>query len=180
MRIIAGEYRGRRFTAPKNLETRPTTDFAKEGLFNVLNHRFYFQDLKILDLFAGIGSISLEFISRGVQEVTAVEHNSTCCKFITETANLLQVDNINIIKSDVYKFLEDNALQRRFDLIFADPPFNTEEKDYEKLIEFIFNEQWLSEKGIFILEHSKRGNFQSEPRFQEEKKYSNIKFSFFK
>lgn len=180
MRIIAGEHRGRRFMAPKKLETRPTTDFAKEGLFNVLSHRFYFQDLNVLDLFAGIGSISLEFISRGTQEVTSVEHNSTCTKFIAETAHSLEIENIHIIKSDVYKFLETNLAQRHFNLIFANPPFSMEDEDYQNLIELIFDNQWIDEKGVFILEHSKKRTFEAHPKFQEEKKYSNIKFSFFK
>lgn len=180
MRIISGKFRSRKFSAPKNISTRPTTDFAKEGLFNILNHRFRFQDISVLDLFAGIGSISLEFLSRDSKDVTSVEENKICINFISQTAQTLEINNLHLIKDDVYKFIEENKIGKSFDIIFADPPFDTDDEQYFILIQNILSNSWLTDNGVFILEHSKKRNFQDHPNFQEEKHYSNIKFSFFK
>lgn len=178
MRIISGKWKGKRLSAPKNLPTRPTTDFAKEGLFNVLNSRFYIEDLSVLDLFGGIGSISYEFASRGSQKVTCVDKNYACVKFISETKNQLELDNLEVLKSDVFKLLEQKAFSS-YDLIFADPPFDFEEESYKKLLELITENQWLNEKGTLILEHSKRMDLTQLNGYQETKKYGNVHFSFF-
>src|SRR6056297_527079 len=121
MRIISGKYKGKRLTAPKKLPVRPTTDMAKEALFNILNNRFYFDELKVLDLFAGTGNISYEFASRGTEEITCVDAHYGCVKFISETAESFDM-NIETIKSDVYTYLENSS--QKFNIIFADPPYD--------------------------------------------------------
>ena len=178
MRIISGKWKGRRFTAPKNLPTRPTTDFAKEALFNILNHRFYLNEIKVLDLFAGIGSISLEFLSRGAQHVDAVEENAKCVSFIYETMGNLDIKNLQTHKQDVFKFIEKER-HATYDLIFADPPFDMAENLYNQLIDSIFENNFLEEGGCFVLEHSGFISFENHPKFAEHKKYGNVNFSFF-
>ena len=178
MRIISGKFKGRRLSAPKNLPTRPTTDFAKEGLFNIINSRFYIEDLNVLDLFGGIGSISYEFASRSCEKVTCVDKNNACIKFISETKNQLELDNLEVIKSDVFKLLEQKAFSS-YDLIFADPPFDFEEESYQKITDLISENKWLTENGTLILEHSKRMDLSKLNGYKETKKYGNVHFSFF-
>jgi 16S rRNA (guanine(966)-N(2))-methyltransferase RsmD len=179
MRIISGNFRGKKITAPSGLPVRPTTDFAKEALFNVLNNRFYFDEISVLDLFSGIGSISLEFISRGSNKVVSVDSEIKCVKFLEETVKKLQVeDKISIHKNDVLQFLKKNHLGE-FDVVFADPPFDFEPENYNRIIQLVFENSWLKKEGVFILEHSAGINFDAHPQFRQSRKYGNINFSFF-
>ncbi len=179
MRIISGTLKGRRITAPNNSPVRPTTDFAKEALFNILNNEWYFDEITVLDLFSGIGSISLEFASRGAKKVTSVDNFYGCVKFLDETANQLKLDNIiTTVKSDVLKYLEKQPA-KKFDIIFADPPYDLELTSYQKMIELILTNQWLDEGGNFVLEHPSTISFEEHPNFVQHKKYGNVHFSFF-
>ena len=130
MRIVSGKYKSRRINAPKNLPTRPTTDIAKEALFNVLNNNYYFEDISVLDLFAGIGSISLEFASRGTEHIISVDNHYACVKFIEATAKDLDAE-ITVIKSDAFKFIEKSSL--KVDVIFADPPYDLSDEQFLSL-----------------------------------------------
>lgn len=176
MRIISGRHKGRKITAPKKLPVRPTTDMSKEALFNILNNRFHFQDLVVLDLFAGTGNITYEFGSRGAGPLTAVDENIECIKFITKTALELELD-ISPVKSDVFKYLEKAPIKA--DIIFADPPYNFEEEKFRKIVELVFEKGSLKEGGTLILEHSKHTKLSSLPNFGEARKYGNSVFSFF-
>jgi len=176
MRIISGKYKSRRFNAPKNLPTRPTTDIAKEALFNILNNRYYFEDLTILDLFAGIGSISFEFASRGTKNITCVDNHFNCIKFINSISKELEF-NITTIKSDAFKFLEKSNITA--DIIFADPPYNFEDSQFENIVQFVFDKNMLNEDGLLIIEHSKQTNLSNLPNFSYLKKYGGSVFSFF-
>lgn len=178
MRIISGKWRGRRFQAPKNLPTRPTTDFAKEALFNILNHQVYMDEVEVLDLFAGIGSISLEFASRGAVRVEAVEQNNTCVQFIQQSIDKLETEQIKVHKADVFQFLK-RPLHSTYDIVFADPPYDLGEEAYTDLVELVLNQRFLKEKGLFILEHPKNLKFEDHPPFKMHKKYGNVNFSFF-
>jgi|SRR5690606_1149534 len=179
MRIISGNFRGKRINAPANLPARPTTDFAKEALFNVLNNQFYLDEISVLDLFSGIGSISLEFASRGSQRIVSVDQDTGCVKFLAETAKDLKIeDQISVHKYDVFQFLKRNT-QGSFDVIFADPPFAFETEDYLKLAELIQENNWLNPDGQLIMEHSKSHKFEAHPNFIQTRKYGNVNFSFF-
>lgn len=177
MRIISGKHKGRRIIAPKNLPVRPTTDQAKESLFNILQHHIDFNAVSVLDLFTGIGSLSLEFASRGTEDLTAVDSFYGCVKFVKQTADELDF-NIETIKSDVFAYLKSSP--RSFDVIFADPPYDFEEKDFEEIIELVFEGDLLTENGLLILEHSKHTKLPSHPNFQENRKYGAAVFSFYK
>lgn len=176
MRIISGIHKGRRITAPKNLPVRPTTDFAKEGLFNILRNTYYFDELSVLDLYAGTGNISYEFASRGTQEIVAVDAHYGCTKFIQETAKKFDMP-IHAIKSDVEKFLTKN--RQSFDLVFADPPYNFDLKTLSNLIHLVVDGSSLKTTGAFILEHSKEIDFSEQEYLSDTRKYSNSVFSFF-
>lgn len=176
MRIISGKHKGRRITAPKNLIVRPTTDQAKEGLFNILWNRFNFTELSVLDLFSGIGSISLEFSSRGATDITAVDKQLGCLKFINKTSSELDAE-INTIKSDVFQFLDKANLQ--YDLIFVDPPYNFTDDQFENIIQSVFKNGLLSEQGLLIVEHSKHTDLSSNSNFSEIRRYGGTSFSFF-
>ena len=176
MRIISGKYKSRRITAPKQLPVRPTTDRAKESLFNIINNEYYFDGLKVLDLFAGIGSISFEFASRGATELTSVDANFECTKFITKTAAQLGID-INVITRKVLDFL--GTAFQQYDIIFADPPYDYSDEEFVEFIDVIFERQLLSEKGVFILEHSKHTDLSSYPKFQRSRNYGHSVFSWF-
>ncbi|MFD0931344.1 RsmD family RNA methyltransferase [Psychroflexus salinarum] len=177
MRIVSGSLKGRRIIAPKKLPVRPTTDMAKEGLFNILNNRLHFQEIEVIDLFAGIGSISFEFISRGTQRVTAVDANYDCIKFLTKTSEELDL-NLNIIKSDVFDFLEKTS--QKADLIFADPPYGLPIEEFEKIETIIKEKSLLNEDGLLIIEHSKHTKLEHIDTFSEQRRYGNSVFSFFK
>lgn len=176
MRIISGIHKGKRINPPKNLPVRPTTDFAKEGLFNILNNKVYFDEITVLDLFAGTGSISFEFASRQAKQITSVDLNYKCTEFIRKTAKESSYEMLRPIKSNVFNFL--TGTKNKFDIIFADPPYDMEE--IEKLPVLIFDKQLLNENGIFILEHSRSHSFEENPRFSEHRKYGNVNFTFFK
>lgn len=175
MRIVSGKLKRMRFQPPKGFPSRPTTDFAKEGLFNVLENQIYLDELNVLDLFAGTGNISFEFASRGAEQVTAVDRNFKCTKFIQSFAEKHSLENLAVHKSDVFKFIEQH--KKSYDLIFADPPFDVD--FYDRLIDKVMDSDLLSEKGIFILEHEKRKQFDEHPSFDIARKYGNVVFSFF-
>jgi len=174
MRIILGKYKSRRFNIPKNLKIRPTTDKAKESLFNILENIVNFNDIKILDLFSGSGNISYEFFSRG-STVTSVDNNVKCIKFISEISRNFGM-NFSIIKKDVFNYL--NSSKLKFDVVFADPPYNMPKKNYCKLIKLIFDKNIISNNGIIILEHSSFLNFEKHEKFFKSKKYGDVNFSF--
>ncbi|MHA6697005.1 RsmD family RNA methyltransferase [Chryseobacterium sp. A301] len=178
-RIISGRWKGKRIAAPKHFEVRPTTDFAKEALFSILEHRHDLEFLTVLDLFAGIGSISLEFASRDCKDITAVELNPKHCAFINATAAELDMAlQINVQRADVYEYLKKNRSKKQFDLIFCDAPFeSTDEAQYQKLIDLVLNGDFLKPGGSFILEHTTRLKLQH-PSILESRKYGNITFSF--
>ena len=175
MRIVSGKYKGRRFNPPKNLPVRPTTDFAKEGLFNILNHRFQIEGNQILDLFAGTGNMSLEFASRGANQVISVDQNRRCIKFIQEISEQIGIDNIMCYASDSEKYLQRS--NGKFDMIFADPPYAYH--DGAKLWELICEKELLNENGYFILEHGKDQEFEQVKGFQLSRKFGNVNFTFF-
>ena len=176
MRIISGKFRGRHFNPPKNITARPTTDFAKESLFNLLQNRLDFEGLNVLDLFAGTGSISLEFVSRGARSVTAVELAHTQQNFIISTSKSLDINNLTVIRGDVFKFLSN--CRYKFDVIFADPPYALD--TLAVLPDLIFDGNLLLSDGIFVLEHSAAYDFSAHPHFQEHRNYGNVHFTFFK
>jgi 16S rRNA (guanine966-N2)-methyltransferase len=176
VRIISGKLKARRFSVPKNFPSRPTTDFAKEGLFNLLGNQIEFEGIKVLDLCSGTGNISFEFISRGASLVTAVDQNFNCIRFIRQNAASLQIDKeIQIIKSDILSYLRQCTSQ--FDLIFADPPY--EVTFHQEIAELIFNRQLLSEDGMLIIEHGKKTDLSSLTHFSFVRTYGNVYFSFF-
>lgn len=176
MRIISGEYKSRKIIAPKNLPVRPTTDMAKESLFNILNNLFYFDDISVLDLFAGTGNISYEFASRGTEQIICIDQDFGCIKFINSIAEKFDMP-IQTIKSDVYKFLEKTTQQSN--IIFADPPYNFSEDQFAKIPELVFKNNLLLDDGILIIEHSKHTNLSELQHFSYLKSYGGNCFSFF-
>jgi 16S rRNA (guanine966-N2)-methyltransferase len=176
MRIISGEFKGRRITAPKKLPVRPTTDMAKEALFNIINNDYYFDDISVLDLFAGSGNISYEFASRGTKNITCVDEDQGCINFIKETAESFEMD-IQTFKSDVYKFLE--KYKQKTTVIFADPPYNFDEEHFSKIPEMVFKHGLLGKNGVLIIEHSKHTKLSGLPHYSYGKSYGGNSFSFF-
>lgn len=176
MRIVSGKYKGRRIQPPKNLPVRPTTDMSKEALFNVLNNHFNFTNLKILELFAGTGSISYEFASRGCTPILCVDGDMGCVNFIKKTAKEFEFD-ITAIKSDVFKFLEKHS--GNYDIIFADPPYGMTQNEFEKIVELIFEKELLNEEGMLVVEHSKYTKLQAMPNYSFQKNYGGSVFTFF-
>ena len=175
-RIISGKYKGRRIAAPKKLPVRPTTDMAKEALFNILQSKFHLRGLQVLDLFAGTGNISYEFASRGVEHITAVDGHYGCVKFIQETSKEFEF-SINAYKSDVYKYLERST--GLYDIIFADPPYDFELKQFENIATLVFSQKLLEKDGVLIIEHSKHTKLGHLEHFQEMRHYGGNAFSFF-
>jgi 16S rRNA (guanine966-N2)-methyltransferase len=175
MRIIRGFLKGRRINPPGNLPVRPTTDFAKEGLFNYLENKIELDGLKVLDLFSGTGNISLEFISRGASEVTSVDGSFKCTSFLKKTTTELNIKNIKISSSDVFRYV--GFCKEKYDLIFADPPYDL--NNAELLPGIIFSGELLLPGGLFILEHSDDRNFSAHPNFAEQRVYGKVNFSFF-
>ena len=176
MRIISGIHKGIRINAPKKLPVRPTTDMAKEALFNILNNNYYFDEIKVLDLFSGIGSISLELASRGVTDITSVDINKACVQFLSITAEKLKL-NLNVLNSDVYRFLEKQ--KKQYHIIFADPPYAFSQEQFEKLRTLVFERNLLKENGMLIIEHSKQTDLSKQPNFIKERRYGGNCFSFF-
>lgn len=176
MRIISGIHKGRRLIAPRNLPTRPTTDFTKESLFNILSNKFYFDEITVLDLFAGTGSISYEFASRGVPNITSIDSHQNCIRFIEKTSEELDLP-IHALKLTASSFLETTAL--KFDVIFADPPYDFDPIEIESLIGTVFSRALLNKEGVLIVEHTKRIQFESVATFSESRKYGDSVLSFF-
>jgi 16S rRNA (guanine(966)-N(2))-methyltransferase RsmD len=175
MRIIAGELRGRRLHPPTNLPVRPTTDLARESLFNILRNKVDFEEISVLDLFTGTGSISFEFISRGVKQVTAVDGDQRCVEFIKQTAKEFGIDNLFAMRSDAFIFL--GRSQMSFDLVFADPPYDLKQFD---IIPDLVLKSFVKPGGLFVLEHSKEHSFKENPLFVEQRNYGKVNFTFFK
>ncbi len=176
MRIVGGSLRGRRFDPPKNFGARPTTDFAKEGLFDVLSNYFDFEELTVLDLFSGTGSISLEFASRGARHIDAVEKIYAHQKFIKDSALRLGVTSISVIRQDVFSFISRSTC--RYGLIFADPPYDME--DINTLPELILSKDLLDEDGWLVVEHSDRYSFSGLKQLIDHRRYGSVNFSFFR
>ena len=176
MRIIGGKCKGRRVTAPKSIKSRPTTDFAKEGLFNILCNMTSIEGKNVLDLFAGIGSISFEFSSRNAASVPSLDQQIKAVKFINTTAKKFSL-NVTSKKYDVFKFL---SLKENpsYDIIFADPPYNHEK--VSTLPDLIFNSSLLIDNGILIIEHGSENSFDNHPNLIDKRTYSRVHFSFFK
>ncbi len=176
MRIISGQFKGRRISPPKKLPVRPTTDMSKEALFNILNNHFNFTELRILDLFAGTGNISYEFASRGSEPIIAVDADYGCVSFIKKTATEFEF-NLTAIKSDVFAFLEKN--KGEYDIIFADPPYGISQAEFEKVVTLVFEKQLLAEEGMLVLEHSKHTKLNHLEHFSFERNYGGSIFTFF-
>lgn len=176
MRIISGKHKGKRLTAPKKLPVRPTTDMAKEALFNILTNQYNFSQISVLDLFAGTGNISYEFISRGTEDVTAVDSHYACLAYIKSVAKELD-SPIETIKSDVYSYLE--KVKRKTDIIFADPPYDFTTDQFSKVAALVFDNELLNEHGVLIIEHSKHTSLEESPYFSNSRKYGGSVFSFF-
>ena len=176
MRIISGKLKSRRLSAPKNLPVRPTTDMAKESLFNILNNTYYFDAISVIDLFSGTGNISYEFASRGTKKIYSVDGHAGCIRYINTTAKELDLD-ITTFKSDVYKFLEKTPLKT--DVIFADPPYDFEEEQFLKIVNLVFDREILNEGGVLIVEHSKHTDLTTHEKHIYDKRYGGNVFSFF-
>ncbi len=176
MRIISGKYKGKRITAPKSLPVRPTTDMAKEALFNILHNRFYFEEIRVLDLFCGTGNISFEFASRGVMSIVSVDKDYRCVKFVAGMASEMEM-NIKTFKEDAFKFL--GKTTDTFDIIFADPPYQFDTKQFMRIVQLVSERQLLNEGGLLILEHSKHTELTEAATFLEKRHYGGSVFSFF-
>ena len=176
MRIITGQFKGRHFDIPRTFKARPTTDFAKENIFNVLNGYIDFDGITALDLFAGTGSISLELVSRGCKEVVSVEKDRDHARFIAECMKKINAENDILIRGDVFRFLK--SCHQKFDLIFADPPYALPELD--TLPDLVFEHDLLAAEGVFVFEHGKHNDFSAHPRFKEHRSYGSVNFSIFR
>lgn len=181
-RIISGQWKAKRISAPKNFDVRPTTDFAKEALFSIIENRYRldYASISVLDLFAGIGSISLEFASRGCKDVTSIEMNARHAGFINTTALELEMNTqVNAIRGDVFEYLKKNKHRKSYDIVVADPPFEMEVPQYQELIGLVLDLGYVKEKGLFILEHQSRTKLEH-PNLLDTRKYGNVSFSFLK
>ena len=182
MRIITGKYKGRHFDIPRSFKARPTTDFAKENIFNVLVQYVDFEGAQALDLFSGTGSISLELLSRGCSQVVSVEMDRDHHRFIQECVKKLnansqeQTTSIIPIRGDVFRFIK--SCKQQYDLIFADPPYAL--KELPQIPDLIFEKQLLKPDGIFVFEHGKDHDFSQHPHFVEHRSYGSVNFSLFK
>lgn len=175
MRIISGIHRGRNINPPKNLPVRPTTDFAKESLFNIFNNNFDYEELAVLDLFSGTGGITYEFSSRGTENITAVDSNFKCFSFIKKVTEDLNMRGVHVFKSDVFTFL--NKTKQKFDIIFADPPYELAE--IPNIPDTVFRNNLLKDNGWLIVEHSIKTDLSEKPFFKEKRTYGNVNFSIF-
>lgn len=176
MRIIRGKYGRRRFDVPNNITARPTTDFARENIFNVLENIADIEDASVLDLFAGTGAVSFEFLSRGAARVTAVEKATTQYNFIKKVAQTLGDDNIRVVRGDVWKFIA--TARSPYDIVFADPPYDL--PDFDLIPEKILKSELLKPGSIFVLEHSGKRNYSQLPYFDEHRAYGSVNFSIFR
>lgn len=175
MRIISGKYGRRRFDVPRNITARPTTDFARENLFNVLENLDGFEGKSACDLFAGTGAVSFEFLSRGCSYVTAVEKAPVQCAFIKKVAETLGDTNLHLVRSDVFKFISEAS--RSYDYIFADPPYD--HPRFDEIPGLILNSGLVKEGSVVIIEHSKTRDFSTLPGFNQRRAYGSVNFSIF-
>ena len=175
MRIIAGTLKGRRLNPPANLPVRPTTDMARESLFNILNNYVDYEECSVMDLFSGTGAVAIEFVSRGAKEVTAIDINNACTEYIKSEARRLDLGNLHVVRADVFDLLK--RANRKFDIVFADPPYSLD--GLSTLPDLVFEREVLSEDGIFILEHPREYSFEEHPRFWQHRNYGKVNFSFF-
>ncbi|MFT5822803.1 MAG: 16S rRNA (guanine966-N2)-methyltransferase [Crocinitomix sp.] len=175
MRVISGKYKGKRFYPPKKFPSRPTTDMAKEALFNILESKIYFEKLDILDLFSGTGNISLEFLSRGVGKVVSVDSHFVSWRFQLKIVESLKDENWQALKQDAFVYLEKTS--QKFDVIFADPPYGFEELN--KIPTKVFEQNVLVDDGVLIIEHSSRTSMAGLPHFKQSREYGGVSFSFF-
>lgn len=175
MRIISGRYKRRVISPPKNLPVRPTTDMAKESLFNILDNYIDFKNSSVLDLFAGTGNISYEFVSRGCKAVTAVDKDFGCTKFINKIAQQLEMKELTVIRLDAFRFLATS--KRKYDIIFADPPYQL--SNIEDISKQVFEHELLNTEGWLIVEHPGEIDLSGSLHFYEHRKYGRVNFSFF-
>lgn len=180
MRIIGGQLRGKTILPPNNYQARPTTDFAKEGLFNMLINEFDIEEISVLDLFSGTGSISMEFASRGCTDIISIEMNPLHTRFIKQCATQFKIKGMQVIRHNVFDFLK--ICTKSFDIVFADPPYSIEGLD--TIPDKVFGidpdtSNIVKEGGYLILEHPGTYNFENHPYFVKERKYGNVHFSFF-
>ena len=176
MRIVSGKFKGIRFEPPRDITARPTTDFAKESLFNILDNIIDFDGIRVLDLFAGTGSISYEFVSRGARSVTGIEMNTKQIDFIKRTCTRLKIDNLHVYRSDVFKYIA--KCSERYDVVFADPPYQM--NNIDELLAAVVGNSLLTDDGIFILEHNRLHSFADHPNLIDSRKYGNVHFSLFR
>lgn len=177
MRIIRGILKSRRFSAPKGFPSRPTTDFAKEGLFNVLENKFSLVDLDILDLCAGTGNITLEFASRESGRITAVDQNFNCVRFIKNLVKELEMEDvIRVFRADVRDFVR--KTDQTYDLIFSDPPYDS--PIHREIVASVFDRNLLNKRGLLIIEHGRQTDLSAFPQYDQTKQYGNVYFSFLK
>ena len=174
MRVITGKYKGRHFDVPRTFKARPTTDFAKENLFNVLRAYVDFEETRALDLFAGTGSITLELLSRGCPRVVAVEREASHHAFIQSVLRALDDRAGRVLRADALKFIP--RCREQFDLVFADPPYALAE--LPELPDRVFGSALLADGGLFVLEHGKDHRFDGHPCFVEHRAYGSVNFSF--
>ncbi len=175
MRIIGGKYQRRHILAPSKLPVRPTTDMAKEALFNILNNHFDFENINVLDLFAGTGNIAYEFASRGAIEVIAVDMNNHCVQFIRQTVEKLEMDNLRPVRAEAFHFL--GFCKSSFDIVFADPPYDFGGVD--EIPAKVFQSNVVNPGGWFVMEHGEHRDFSAHPRYDQTRKYGKVHFSFF-
>ncbi|MBP9998435.1 MAG: RsmD family RNA methyltransferase [Bacteroidales bacterium] len=175
MRIIGGTHKGKAIYPPQGYKARPTTDFAREALFNILDNEYEFEDLKVLDLFGGTGAISYEFASRGVGHVWCVEMARENASFIKSEAARLGMKNITVVRDNVFDFL--NICHEKFDIVFADPPYSLEGLD--GIPDKVLGQDILQPGAYFILEHGDEYSFKDHPLFKKEKSYGRVHFTFF-
>lgn len=176
MRVITGLYKGRHFDVPRSFKARPTTDFAKENIFNVVKGYIDLEDTMALDLFAGTGSISLELLSRGCAEVVSVEMDRDHVRFIAQCIEKIKAENDILIRGDVFRFIK--TCKRKFDFIFADPPYAL--KELGTIPDLILSNDLLKEGGLLVFEHGKQNDFSQHPRFVEHRSYGSVNFSLFR
>ena len=175
MRIITGKYKGRHFDIPRSFKARPTTDFAKENIFNVLSHHIDFEDATALDLFSGTGSITLELLSRGCSHVISVEADRDHHRFIQDCLKKLDTNDAIPLRGDVFRFVK--SCKQQFDFIFADPPYAL--KELPTIPDLIFEKGLLKEGGVFVFEHGKDYDFSAHPHFAEHRSYGSMNFTLF-
>jgi len=175
MRIIAGTHKRRLITPPKNLPVRPTTDIAKESLFNILVNRVNFEKITALDLFSGTGSIAFELVSRGCNSVTAVDKNRKCTEWIRRAAKSFAMDNLNVITSDCFRFIEHHL--QAYDLVFADAPYDLDR--LADLSQWIFTHHLIKPNGWLVIEHPRDIDFSKQEHFFDHRHYGKVNFSFF-